>query len=291
MSGYEALVADSVKLISLPDIYLRTRVVLNDPDSSADELGDVLLADPGLTARVLRLANSSFYGFRAKVETITRAVTLLGRQQIHDVVLATSVSRAFSDVDIEIMDMERFWRESVYTALTSRIVAKQCNVLDSERLFVHGLLSDLGHLIMYQKIPELARRALQVAQTEARLITHVEQELIGYDYTQVGGELLRIWDMPPAMQGSVRWHMDPSATAEHLLDACIVHIASLLTTEIDSHDDVDLLTLPFAPDALRLTHVSEDMLLKIRMEAHSYLDEACQYLLPGKVRGGAFVGG
>ncbi|MDH3451671.1 MAG: HDOD domain-containing protein, partial [Gammaproteobacteria bacterium] len=263
MSGYEALVADSVKLISLPDIYLRTRVVLNDPDSSADELGDVLLADPGLTARVLRLANSSFYGFRAKVETITRAVTLLGRQQIHDVVLATSVSRAFSDVDIEIMDMERFWRESVYTALTSRIVAKQCNVLDSERLFVHGLLSDLGHLIMYQKIPELARRALQVAQTEARLITHVEQELIGYDYTQVGGELLRIWDMPPAMQGSVRWHMDPSATAEHLLDACIVHIASLLTTEIDSHDDVDLLTLPFAPDALRLTHVSEDMLLKI----------------------------
>ena len=136
-----------------------------------------MLADPGLTARVLRLANSSFYGFRAKVETITRAVTLLGRQQIHDVVLATSVARAFTDVDIEMMDVSRFWRESIYTALVSRIVAKLCNVLDSERLFVHGLLCDLGHLIMYQKIPELARQALTVSQTDARLITHVEQEL------------------------------------------------------------------------------------------------------------------
>ncbi len=291
MSGFEALVADSVKLISLPDIYLRTRVVLNDPESSADELGDVLLADPGLTARVLRLANSSFYGFRAKVETITRAVTLLGRQQIHDVVLATSVSRAFSEVDIEVMDMERFWRESVYTALVSRIVAKQCNVLDSERLFVHGLLRDLGHLIMYQKIPDLARQSLEKARAETRLITHVEQEVIGFDYTQVGAELLRIWDMPAAMQGSVRWHMDPAGTDEHPLDASIVHIASLLTTEIDSHEDVDLLTLPFSPDALRLTSVSEDMLIKIRMEAHSYLDEACQYLLPGRVSGGASVGG
>ncbi|MDH3712458.1 MAG: HDOD domain-containing protein [Gammaproteobacteria bacterium] len=285
MSGYEALLADSVKLISLPDIYLRTRVVLNDPDSSAGELGEVLMVDPGLTARVLRLANSSFYGFRAKVETITRAVTLLGRQQIHDVVLATSVARAFSGVDIETMDVSRFWRESVYTALVSRIVAKLCNVLDSERLFVHGLMRDLGHLIMYQKIPDLARQALEVAQAEARLITHVEQELIGYDYTQVGGELLRIWDMPPAMQGSVRWHMEPAAADEHLLDASIVHIAALLTTEIDSLQDVDLLTLPFSPDALGVTHVSEDTLLKVRMEAHSYLDEACQYLLPGNMSG------
>ena len=291
MSGYEALVADSVRLISLPDIYLRTRVVLNDPDSAASELGDVLLADPGLTARVLRLANSSFYGFRAKVETITRAVALLGRQQIHDVVLATSVARAFTDVDIEMMDVSRFWRESIYTALVSRIVAKLCNVLDSERLFVHGLLCDLGHLIMYQKIPELARQALTVSQTDARLITHVEQELIGYDYTQVGGELLRIWDMPPAMQGSVRWHMDPGSADEHLLDASIVHIASLLATVMDSQEDADLFTLPFSPEALRVTHVSEDTLLKVRMEAHSYLEEACRYLLPGDMAGGASVSG
>jgi len=291
MSGYEALVADSVRLISLPDIYLRTRVVLNDPDSAANELGNVLLADPGLTARVLRLSNSSFYGFRAKVETITRAVTLLGRQQIHDVVLATSVARAFTDVDIELMDVSRFWRESIYTALVSRIVAKLCNVLDSERLFVHGLLRDVGHLIMYQKIPELARQALTVSQTDARLITHVEQELIGYDYTQVGGELLRIWDMPPAMQGSVRWHMDPGSADEHLLDASIVHIASLLATVMESQEDADLFTLPFSPEALRGTHVSEDTLLKVRMEAHSYLEEACRYLLPGDMAGGASVSG
>ncbi len=271
--------------IGLPDIYLRTRVVLNDPDSSAGELGEVLLVDPALTARVLRLANSSFYGFRARVETITRAVTLLGRQQIHDVVLATSVARAFSGIDVELMDVTRFWRGSIYTALLGRIIASRCNVLDSERLFVHGLLSDLGHLIMYQKIPELAHQALETAQAEARLLAHVEQELIGYDYTQVGAELLRLWDMPPAMQASVRWHMDPAAAEEHLLDASILNIAALMATAIDAQDEAELYTLPFSADALQVTKISDEAIAELSVEAQSHLEEACEYLLPGHMVG------
>ncbi len=290
MSGYQELVAESVKLISLPDIYLRTRVVLNDPESSAQDLGDVLRIDPGLTARVLRLANSSFYGFRARVETITRAIALLGRQQIHDVVLATSVSRAFSDIDVEIMDMSRFWRDSIYAALSARIVAKSCNVLDSERLFVHGLLADLGHLLMYQNIPDLAQQALIAAREESRLLTHVEQELIGFDYTQVGAELLRVWDMPEPMQLSIRYQMDPAGAGENVLDAAIVHIAALLTTVADSNDEADFFTLPFSPDALRVAQMSEERLSNVRLEARSYLEEACGSLLPAGAMDGASSG-
>lgn len=290
MSGYQELVAESVKLISLPDIYLRTRVVLNDPESSAQDLGDVLRIDPGLTARVLRLANSSFYGFRARVETITRAIALLGRQQIHDVVLATSVSRAFSDIDVEIMDMSRFWRDSIYAALSARIVAKSCNVLDSERLFVHGLLADLGHLLMYQNIPDLAQQALIAAREESRLLTHVEQELIGFDYTQVGAELLRVWDMPEPMQLSIRYQMDPAGAGENVLDAAIVHIAALLTTVADSNDEADFFVLPFSPDALRVAQMSEERLSNVRLEARSYLEEACGSLLPAGALDGASSG-
>ena len=278
--GFKALVTDAVKLISLPDIYLRVRVVLNNEDSSAEDLAEIMRADPGLTARLLKLANSPFYGFRARVETISRAIALLGSRQVHDIVLATSVARTFQNLDSTVMNVADFWRSSVYCALVSRLLAKQCNVLDSERLFVHGLLRDVGHLLMYQKIPEQAERALTLAAEQSRLLVDVEQEVMGFDFTQVGHELMRVWDMPEALQASVRWHQAPDSAPDFFLEASIVHIAALLTTVMDSDDEADFYTLAFSPEALKITRLSEECLQKLQLEGRSYLEDACSLLLP-----------
>ena len=168
MSTIWEQVTAGAKLISLPDIYLRLRSVLDDPDFSMSEVADVISRDPGMTARLLRLVNSAYFGLAAKIETVTRATSLLGTQQVHDLVLATSVADTFEGMSSEVMDMQRFWRRSIHCGILSRQLANKCNVLDSERLFVAGLLRDIGHLVMYQTIPLQSQQAMEQSARTAR---------------------------------------------------------------------------------------------------------------------------
>ena len=146
-------VTRAARLISFPDVYLRLKDILDDPDFAMAEIAVAISQDPGITLRLLRLVNSSLYGFSAKIETVSRAITLLGTQQVHDLVLATSVAQAFKGMSTAVMDMQRFWKGSVYCAVTSRQLAALCGGCDKERLFVAGILHDIDYE-MTEKDPE-----------------------------------------------------------------------------------------------------------------------------------------
>ena len=96
---------EATRLFSLPDIYFKLKSVLDDPDFAMDDVADVMASDPGMTARLLKLVNSPFFGIEARIDTVPRAVNMLGTQQIHDLVLATSVTEAFAGISTDIMDM------------------------------------------------------------------------------------------------------------------------------------------------------------------------------------------
>jgi HD-like signal output (HDOD) protein len=280
MVSIEKLVGSATKLVSLPDVYFKVRLLLDDPDLYMGEVAEVLEKDPGLTSRLLKIANSPFFGFRARVETVSRAVTLLGTQQVHDLVLATSVARAFSNMDASVMDMARFWHDSVLCGAVARLLAQRCNVLHKERLFVAGLLCDIGHLIMYQEIPQETEQALRQAREQGRLPAHLEQDLIGFDYTQVGGELMKAWGLPAAMEQVVRHHMDAASSNEHVLEASIVHFAKLLAAESESQDMAEILTLPFDDFAFEITGLSEDIFPDLLAEAEQEVAEVADMVAP-----------
>ncbi len=175
-------VTRAANLISLPDVYLRLREILDDEDFAMAEVAVVISHDPALTLRLLRVINSSLYGFARTIETVSHAISLLGTQPVHDLVLAASVTQAFEDASTNIIDMHQFWQHSVYCAVSSRQLAGQCSGANKERLFVAGLLHDIGHLIMYQVIPELSQQAKTVAQETSQPVFKVERDLIGFDY-------------------------------------------------------------------------------------------------------------
>lgn len=222
------LISKSLKLVTLPDVYLRAKAVLDDPDSSAQDMARAIEYDPAMTARLLRIANSAFFGFAASVETVSRAVSLLGNQQIHDLVLATSLANVFKGVNPAVMDMDKFWHDSVYRAVAAKLLAAHCNVLDAERLFVAGLLADIGHLLMFGQIPEQTQAAAQTAVAAHRRLYRVEREVIGFDYAEVGGELLAAWRLPESLQQTVRHHAEPARAEEFELETAIVHVADAL---------------------------------------------------------------
>jgi len=220
------LINANLRLPSLPASFVRAKQCIDDPNSSLAAVGVVIAHDPALSARLLRLANSAFFGYAARVDTVPRAVILLGTQQVHDLLLATSVATAFQGIPPELVDMSAFWRNSVRCAVAARLLAARCNVLDSERLFVEGLLYDVGHLLMYQALPELAAEALARARAAGRDPSVVERELIGFDYAALGAELLAAWKLPESLVEAVRHHLDPWRAERFPLEAAIVHVAS-----------------------------------------------------------------
>lgn len=224
----ETLIENCEDLPTLPDVYLRVRDVIEDPKASMVELARALSVDPGMTARVLKLVNSPFYGLSGKIESVSRAASILGMQPIHDLVLASSLATTFSQITPAIMDMKTFWKCCVERGLLARTLARTCNLVDSERLFVGGLLSDIGHLVLYLKVPDLAAEVLKQAKAKDLIRPALEQEHMGFDAAEVGARLLAKWHLPINYQLSTRYHMNLSEASERTLELEILHMAGVV---------------------------------------------------------------
>jgi HD-like signal output (HDOD) protein len=225
------LVSAGVKLVTLPGIYLQVKRVIDDPETSPQDLTRVLTTDPGMSARVLRLVNSAFWGFGGQIETVSRAVTLLGMLHVHDIVLATSVAVAFKGITPVRMDVPRFWRHSVFRALAANALARKAELSDMERVFVEGLLSDIGHMVLFQRVPELAAQALELARDKPAELPRLERELIGCDYAEVGSALVQAWGLAPCFPIVIAHQHDPEMAGEHAFEAALVQIAGALALQ------------------------------------------------------------
>ncbi len=213
-------------LISLPDVYWRLKEILAARDYAMQDVAQLIVYDPGLTARMLRIVNSAYFGFAAKIETIEHAVSILGVNQIHDLVLTTSIADALGDYECEHLDVKQFWLGSVYRAIAARGLAAECNLMDGERMFVAGLLSGIGHLIMYQSVPVLAQQAQREAEQSGKPLHHAEQDVIGFDHALVAAVLMQNWKLPESLVATIKHHLTLDPAADYHLEAAIVHLAA-----------------------------------------------------------------
>lgn len=287
MTVAEQWIKDSVVLFTLPEVYLRLQKVLNDDTSSMQQVADVLAFDPALTTKLLRLVNSAFFGFGQKIETISHAVSMLGTQQVHDLALATSVTSRFSDIPDNLVNMSQFWHKSIHCGVLARLLASRCNVLDSERLFVAGLLHEIGHLLMYQKAAEKMQQVLKRSKTEARPLYLLEQELTGTDYAKVGAELMSSWGLPESLIITTRFHLQPTQAPEYELQTAIIHIAAVIAgtyqERLLSASKTDAKTeLEVNPLAWQLTGLTAEAIEPLCKEAEQQLAQTESLLFPGE---------
>ncbi len=233
------LAREVVDLVSLPEIYLKVRELLDDPDASLVDVARVISVDPGLAGRILRIANSAFCGFATPIETVPHAVTLLGSQQIHDLVLATAIARAFSQIPKEVVDMENFWRTSVFCGAHAMVIGDDCGILDSERIFTTGLLAHVGRLVLYLRLPTVIRDAHLEAVQQGVSISRVLEDKLGFDDAAVAGELLSAWNLPEGLVEPVLNRTHPERRGSDDLGTAIVHVASILADTRDFHLGTD----------------------------------------------------
>lgn len=224
----DSLVSSVSALVSPPDICIKMTELLQSPDCSVQDLGEVVLRDPNLTARLLRLVNSASVGLRTKVDTVSRAITMIGTRELYNMVLSISAVRAFKNLPSPLVNMDIFWRHSIHTGLVARLLAKRCGVLHPERLFIGGLLHDVGSLVLYRTLPEVSTELLLTAQGDELTLSHAEADVLGFTHAELGAKLLEAWKLPASLVDAVGHHHAPGDAQVAPLEAAIVHIADVL---------------------------------------------------------------
>ncbi|MCD6224644.1 MAG: HDOD domain-containing protein [Deltaproteobacteria bacterium] len=220
----------SKKEITLPEISTIVsdlNEVIDDPQSSAEDIATVVNKSPSLAARLLKIVNSSFYGFQSRIDSISRAVAEIGTREIASLAIGLSAISVFKDIPKEIADMHLFLKHSLACGLLSRIIAAHNNIPQTEQLFVAGLLHDIGRVVIYKDFPEQASALLRLCAGGDELLYREEKNRLGCKHTDVGKILLAKWNLPETLVHSVFYHHNPSKAREPVWPS-IVHLADII---------------------------------------------------------------
>jgi HD-like signal output (HDOD) protein len=267
-----ALLKSSKDLASPPNIYQRLMTVMGQTGSSSSRIAAVIENDPGLTGRLLQIVNSAFYSFPSPIETISRAITIVGTDELRNMVLVTSVIKRFSKGLEGILDMEAFWKHSICCALFSRQIATMRNDPNAERFFTSGLLHDIGKLIMYLQMPEEMAMLLQDDGSE-RDPYRDERIQFGFTHAQVGKELTENWRLSPRQSESIQFHHTPLGAKRFPLDTAILHVADVLSHAMQIGSSGGTAIPQFNPDAWEQLRFSEDALSRMTQDVEREVSE------------------
>ena len=219
----------------LPTVVMRIMETVNNPDTSAESLNQLISMDPGLSTKVLRIVNSSYYGFPKRVSTITHAVVILGFNTVRNLVLGVSAFGLLTQKSMPYgLDRTKFWEHSVATAVGSSVLAKKrlAKVRNAaDEAFIGGLLHDIGSLFLDSYFPVQYAVAMAFASRESKSSAESEQLVLGIDHMTVGRKIAEYWNFPPHLVAMMGSHHDPTQQVENFDLTAIVHAADCLAWE------------------------------------------------------------
>ena len=246
---------------ALPDACFKVKALMADENSEISNFADVIGIDPSMTSRLLQIANSSIYSFPGEISTISRAITIIGTQAIYNMMLVDVAATAFKHFENQAIDLKRFWRMSVYCGLASKNLAITAGIRDIERLFIAGLLQNFGELLVATINPEIAQRCEKYSKNQ--LPWQLQELVLGYTYTEISADLLKIWQIPEKIILPIRY-FNAASSIDINKDVKILNLASRLAL-IDSHSEEfsytdvidESLCLPLGLSVDDLTQVAE----------------------------------
>jgi len=218
VKAFPGMPATSAKLIKM----------LKDPESSAAQIEEVLKYDPGLTANILKLTNSAYFGIPAKVSSVKQAVVLLGWKRLLQLVMTMCMSTVMKKPVLGYdLPHGELWRHSVAVSVAAEIVVKALKIPQADEVFTAALLHDVGKLVLGGFVQN------DLHQIEAMVAKGIAFEVaefivLGTDHAQIGAKILEKWSFPESLVNAVHWHHDPEACENHCTFSDIVHVANIL---------------------------------------------------------------
>lgn len=216
-----------IKLPEIPSIIFKLNDTIADPFSSSDDIAQVISKSPGLAALLLRIVNSAFYGFPSRIDSISRAVTVIGSKEISALAAGIATMEIFKDIPKSVFDVQAFTHHSLTCGVLARILAAGGNIRNTEQLFVAGLLHDIGRMVMFKYFPRQVGTMLAAAADGDACLYDVEKRIMGFRHTDVAADLFEKWKFPVALSQNVVFHHRPTS-AQDPARAAIIHLADII---------------------------------------------------------------
>ena len=230
----KALVGKMKKLPSLPTVYTRVVDELNSPEASLAKVAEIVAEDPVVTAKMLQLVNSSFFGLHQPIVSASDAVMFLGADRVKGLILVARVFSQFDPKIIAALGLDQLWSHSMKIGAYAQAIAKW-EVRDAKTAgaaFTAGLLHDVGKLMLAGNLPDEYLKVLDVSRTERIPVSAAEQQAFGTTHAELGGVLMGLWGLPLELMQSVGWHHNPGRSGDRKFSVLTaVHAANALASE------------------------------------------------------------
>ena len=252
-------------LPTLPGIVTRISAMVDSPKTTGRQLGAEIAKDQVISAKVLKLVNSGFYGFSQPISTIQHAVTLLGFDTVKSLVLSSTVLDMMKD------SLPGLWEHSIACARTSSFLAAHLEIDNPEEISTAGLLHDLGKVILRQTMEREFKQIVQLAERRDVLFFAAEKKILGVNHGEIGGWLLQKWALPPKLVEPIVDHHDFRPNRDHAENTAIVHLADILSHAESFGNGLDRRMPPLAPSALETLKINIDDLRDVMEQMNEEL--------------------
>jgi HD-like signal output (HDOD) protein len=270
-------IGDATKLSTLPAIYRQILDAISKPSSSAYDIEKVIRTDTNLAARVLKIVNSAFYGYPSKIDTLSHAVNIIGTKQLSTLAMGINITCVFKNIPSEIINMKMFWKHSILCGICARLIAGYKNIQNTERMFVAGLLHDIGRLVLYNYLPIESVFAATVAKSKHSLLTVAERELFNFDHATIGGDLLNKWQMSLSLEDCIRHHHDPERSRNRG-ESSIIHLADIMANVMGIGSSGERLIPPLSQEAWVQLGITPNTLSVTMEQAEQQLEDVFELI-------------
>lgn len=266
-------------LPTLPSMLNNINQMILNPRTSAKEVAQVIASDPALTSKVLRVVNSSFYGFPNRITTITHAIVILGFNTVKSIVLSSTIFDVFRrSVKPGDFDRAEFWKHSIGCGAAAKVLGRRINYPMLEELFIAGLLHDVGKIILDQFLADKFAEVLALVRSRDCLIVEAEAEVLGLTHADVGAWLFEKWNLSKGLVETTRCHHNPQLAGDQQKFAEIIHLADILVRALRFGNGGDA-KIPAVNDAAwRSLGLAEPELDDLLLQTSAEIEKAMVFL-------------
>ncbi|MFC1725671.1 HDOD domain-containing protein [candidate division KSB1 bacterium] len=216
---------------TLPVVFNKILQTLNNPKSSAKDLKTIIINDMAISAKILNLANSAYFGFNRRITEITNAIVVIGFKTIKNIVLSISIIDTFKKLSSTgDFDRTQYWLNSIGSAQTAVKIGTLLNIPNKESLYISGLLSNIGRVLMDYFFPEFYTQVIEKSNSSLKEVHEIEKEIFGFDHTEAGFQVARKWEFPDSLADSIRFHHNlENAPEESRTLSAIVDLSNIIS--------------------------------------------------------------
>jgi len=234
MNSFEKIIQDIKSVQTLPTIYTSISEALKDPLITPEKLSHIISMDQVASIKILKVANSPFYGFRGRIETISQAILYLGFDEIKNIIFALSVVNVFSkEASIENFKPTDLWCHSIGVGITTRLIGSAIGEKDLENYFLAGIIHDIGELLFIEFIPREYEKVLRMVHENYCTMRDAEKEILGFDHCKAGQLLAEKWKLPQSLQDVILYHHDGVKENQANRLIASVHAADIFVSALE----------------------------------------------------------